>query len=456
MIRLEEHLFGHYRGLVRPIKDGISPTIVTYRMVLYALLDFDTRNQKFKIMTWIKMTWTDEFLTWNATEFGGIDVVHVPAEKIWLPDISLYQTVDDAFERYKLDTYVMVYSNGSAYWFVPAIYGSSCRMQIRYFPFDTQKCDMRLSSWSYDGNHIDLRAEDVAQNSFLQNGVWTLESVTNRREVTKYQCCPEPYYDLIYTIIFRRNSSFYITYLILPCVFLAALSLLVFYLPPDCGEKLTLSITNLLALVVFQQLVAETMPPSGEESPILGTFFLLMITMVCVSVFFTVIVIHVGYNRTPMPTWVEYCIISCLGKCVCITGSPSSKANKIDLPDISPTEIVGTLQNESETNVYHTQIGRDHIPASNINGRFITDSPNVMTAVSSDLAQIKEILCASRDDMNSKANEDIMLEKWQLVSMIADRVLMIMFTCFTVIVTVVMTTYIVVKSEQEHEMLTDD
>ena len=105
---------------------------------------------------------------------------------------------------------------------------------------------------------------------FLNNGVWKFISFKTRREVITYPCCPTPYYELVYTLIFRRDSSFYVAYLILPCVFLSALSLLVFYLPPDCGEKLTLSITNLLALVVFQQLIAETMPPSGEGSPIIG------------------------------------------------------------------------------------------------------------------------------------------------------------------------------------------
>ena len=47
---------------------------------------------------------------------------------------------------------------------------------------------------------------------------------------------------------------------------------MVFFLPPECGEKLTLSITNLLAMVVFQQLIAETMPPTGDDSPIIGKF----------------------------------------------------------------------------------------------------------------------------------------------------------------------------------------
>ncbi len=39
MLRLKHHLFDDYDGLVRPVHDGISPTIVTFRMVLYALLD---------------------------------------------------------------------------------------------------------------------------------------------------------------------------------------------------------------------------------------------------------------------------------------------------------------------------------------------------------------------------------------------------------------------------------
>ena len=39
MLKLKEHLLSNYDGLVRPVKDGVSPTVVTYRMLLYALLD---------------------------------------------------------------------------------------------------------------------------------------------------------------------------------------------------------------------------------------------------------------------------------------------------------------------------------------------------------------------------------------------------------------------------------
>ena len=107
---------------------------------------------------------------------------------------------------------------------------------------------------------------------FLENGVWDLKDVTVYREIKRYVCCPEPYPELVFTLVLQRRSDFYLSYLILPCMFLSGLSLLVFYLPPECGEKLTLSITNLLALVVFQQLIAESMPPSGDDPPLIGEY----------------------------------------------------------------------------------------------------------------------------------------------------------------------------------------
>ena len=42
-----------------------------------------------------------------------------------------------------------------------------------------------------------------------------------------------------------------------------------FYLPADSGEKVSLGVTVMLALTVFQLLVAEIMPPS-ENVPLIG------------------------------------------------------------------------------------------------------------------------------------------------------------------------------------------
>ena len=56
----------------------------------------------------------------------------------------------------------------------------------------------------------------------------------------------------------------------LPCVMLSALTLLVFCLPPDSGEKIALGVTVLLAFSVFMLAIAEKMPETSESIPLIG------------------------------------------------------------------------------------------------------------------------------------------------------------------------------------------
>ena len=34
--------------------------------------------------------WTDSSLVWNPLEYGNVDMLYVPAESIWIPDLVLY------------------------------------------------------------------------------------------------------------------------------------------------------------------------------------------------------------------------------------------------------------------------------------------------------------------------------------------------------------------------------
>lgn len=60
------------------------------------------------------------------------------------------------------------------------------------------------------------------------------------RSLKNYSCCPNPYVDITFTIFVRRRTIYYIVNLILPSVTLAAMAMLGFTLPSDCGEKMTL------------------------------------------------------------------------------------------------------------------------------------------------------------------------------------------------------------------------
>ena len=85
-----------------------------------------------------------------------------------------------------------------------------------------------------------------------------------------YVAVQEPYPDIVFRIYLRRKTLFYVVNLIIPCVGISFLSVLVFYLPSESGEKISLSISILLSLTVFFLLLAEIIPPTSLSVPLLG------------------------------------------------------------------------------------------------------------------------------------------------------------------------------------------
>ena len=66
------------------------------------------------------------------------------------------------------------------------------------------------------------------------------KGVPAKRNEVIYECCPEPYLDITFTIKIRRRTLYYFFNLIVPCVLIASMAVLGFTLPPDSGEKLSL------------------------------------------------------------------------------------------------------------------------------------------------------------------------------------------------------------------------
>ena len=64
--------------------------------------------------------------------------------------------------------------------------------------------------------------------------------VPAKRNVITYDCCPNnPFIDITYTIKIRRRKLYYVVNIIIPCLMLAALTLVTFTIPPDAGEKIS-------------------------------------------------------------------------------------------------------------------------------------------------------------------------------------------------------------------------
>ncbi|XP_063614022.1 acetylcholine receptor subunit alpha-like 1, partial [Penaeus indicus] len=146
---------------------------------------------------------------------------------------------------------------------------------------------------------------------------WDILKVPAIRNERFYPCCEEPYPDIYFNITMRRKTLFYTVNLIIPCVGISFLSVLVFYLPSDSGEKVSLCISILLSLTVFFLLLAEIIPPTSLAVPLLGKYLLFTMILVTLSVMVTIGVLNVNF-RSPsthkMAPWVRKIFIDLLPK----------------------------------------------------------------------------------------------------------------------------------------------
>ena len=70
--------------------------------------------------------------------------------------------------------------------------------------------------------------------------------------------------------VLQRRTLYYTYNVIIPCVMLSSLTLLVFWMSADSGEKVSLGLTVLLAFSVFMLLIAENMPATSNFVPLIG------------------------------------------------------------------------------------------------------------------------------------------------------------------------------------------
>ena len=119
-------------------------------------------------------------------------------------------------------------------------------------------------------------------SEYLVNGEWNLYSEfyemnrkissdsTVERSEKFYECCPEPYPSLKFTLLLKRRTLYYGFNLIIPCILITIMTILGFTLPPDAGEKIGLQITVLLSICFFLGIVSGMVPPTSEAVPLLG------------------------------------------------------------------------------------------------------------------------------------------------------------------------------------------
>ncbi|XP_036055379.1 neuronal acetylcholine receptor subunit alpha-2 [Onychomys torridus] len=456
--RLFKHLFGSYNRWARPVPNTSDVVIVRFGLSIAQLIDVDEKNQMMTTNVWLKQEWNDYKLRWDPAEFANITSLRVPSEMIWIPDIVLYNNADGEFAVTHM-TKAHVFFTGAVHWVPPAIYKSSCSIDVTFFPFDQQNCKMKFGSWTYDKAKIDLEQMEqmVDLKDYWESGEWAIINATGTYNSKKYDCCVEIYPDVTYYFVIRRLPLFYTINLIIPCLLISCLTVLVFYLPSECGEKITLCISVLLSLTVFLLLITEIIPSTSLVIPLIGEYLLFTMIFVTLSIVITVFVLNV-HHRSPsthnMPSWVRVGLLGQVPRWLMMNrplppvefhGSPGLKLSptyhwletNTDAEEREETEeeeedenicMCGGLPDPSMGVLYGC--GSLHLRALEPEAKAPSQDSEIM--LSPQIQKALEDVHYIADHLRSEDADSSVKEDWKYVAMVVDRIFLWLFIiiCF--------------------------
>uniref|UniRef100_A0A8P4GMV9 Acetylcholine receptor subunit delta n=1 Tax=Dicentrarchus labrax TaxID=13489 RepID=A0A8P4GMV9_DICLA len=301
-----------YNKELRPVERQQDVVDVYLALTLSNLISLKEVDETLLTNVWIEHTWTDYRLSWNTTEFDGIEVLRLPPNMVWLPEIVLENNNDAQFQVAYYSN-VLVDSTGLCYWLPPAIFRSSCSINVNYFPFDWQNCTLKFTSLTYNAKEIRMLLKEDADEtnkwtvewiiidpaSFTENGEWEIIHRPAKRNTYKHVPMESnKHQDITFYLTIKRKPLFYIVNIIIPCVLISFLASLVYYLPADSGEKMTLSISVLLAQSVFLLLISQRLPETSMSVPLIVKYLMFIMVLVTVVVLNCVVVLNLHF-RTP-------------------------------------------------------------------------------------------------------------------------------------------------------------
>jgi len=304
---------------------------------LYQIVEVNEPAQNIKMNVWMIQKWVDEALDWDPEEYGGINTTILPHSILWLPDTVVYNSVvmnPDETERYmniRVDSLRPEGKRGALMSFLyPAMYTITCRLNIRYFPYDQQNCTLTISSWTNSKSALDYYAdENVNLQSYIANEEWDVISFKIYRHEYKYACCPEPWVILEASIVLRRKALYYLVNLIIPTSVITIVAVTGFFTPAstsdDRTEKINLGITTLLAMSILMLMVSDQMPTTSEFVPLIAWFYLMIIIVISIGTFLTSVVLSIQgrrqYGRMP-PLCVRYWFFTRINKWIWLEVPP--------------------------------------------------------------------------------------------------------------------------------------
>ncbi|XP_052234073.1 acetylcholine receptor subunit beta-type acr-3-like [Dreissena polymorpha] len=234
--------------------------------------------------------WIDEIMTWDPANHSNIQKVHFKEEEIWHPSLLLatpnkFTLAGGYRQRIKIQ------ANGNAKWLPGEVWESSCRFNMKFWPFDKQTCEIEFINLDFSAEEVQLHHLLFNQDNFVPNSEWTLEGLS-ATTLTRLNLSV-----IRYSFKLKRESTFYVLTLILPITFLGISSVMVFLLPAESGERVGFSITLMLTMTTFLDIVSDVIPKTATPPSLMAVFVFLLVMFSIIVLILSILTLMI-YHRS--------------------------------------------------------------------------------------------------------------------------------------------------------------
>jgi hypothetical protein len=313
METLHTSLFTGYYKNVRPITNQNTAIEVKIDMSVKSIRDFDEVNEKFSFVAALVLSWTDEKLQWDPSVNGGIEQITVSFNDVWVPELTLSSPSSKGSTLGKSSDIIRVDQFGQMEWMPGGLIESTCSVNAKNFPFDTQSCDTSFTSLGYKSHEVNLQAESpyVYFSVYTPHTLW---AVTGSKVNTKLISSGNES-EITFTVNLKRDATFAVINIIMPISILSMLNVLVFLLVPESGECIGYCITTLLAIAVYMTIVNDLLPQTSKPVPLISYKLMIDLFISALIVFVTILNMRL-YSKDDsylVPAWLKgvYRVLTC-------------------------------------------------------------------------------------------------------------------------------------------------
>lgn len=261
-----DQILGRYDARIRPSGENGTdgPAIVVVNIFVRSISKIDDVTMEYSVQLTFREQWLDERLKFN--DFGGKIkyLTLTDAARVWMPDLFFSNEKEGHFHNIIMpNVYIRIFPYGSVLYSIRISLTLSCPMNLKLYPLDRQVCSLRMASYGWTTNDLVFLWKDgdpvqVVKNLHLPR--FTLEKFltdycNSKTNTGEYSC-------LKVDLLFKREFSYYLIQIYIPCCMLVIVSWVSFWLDQSAvPARVSLGVTTLLTMATQTSGINASLPP---------------------------------------------------------------------------------------------------------------------------------------------------------------------------------------------------